>query len=530
MGQGLRTQEQGIRIRDIRQTNWFWVDNVLVDVFLPLIGPLGSTVYQTLVREAGRSRRLRTQLGQHQVDLTLREIGELSGVSKDTAARLLWRMQVLRMIDEDREASGRRAVYQLNNLQDAAAPGPLELQRRLHAAEVERTGKPAAKPRPKVEENERGMLLFDDGEGQESERAAADTHAEEIRDAGNNHGQAPAEDAEFVSQGDKVGDDEAKRLSQKPGGLVSQGDSFVSGRDVFVSHGDPLSIQEKETNTEYQTLLNPPASGRTSEPLRRVLDGLRNLRPRQGDVSDLREQVAEHMRAAGFACVANYRIPDRGDGRGGMLDLVCMRDVAISSLREWLAFEFDGTLPREKTVTKLRRFEGKRVLVLRTAEAHVPMTLDGIDWVIGMGWPGAGFVERNEVALARTRVGMAEPVEPAAEGVREPNAATLREVLGAVHTQIAGMDTYASGGANFLSEYLAEWDAAMQGIEYERHELPEGSSAGILLVLSSPDPAAARRIFAQYEIRLSREMEAVFGARVVQVQVVGREGDAAGGE
>jgi hypothetical protein len=514
--------EQGLRVRDVRRANWFWVENVLVDVFQPVLGPLASAVYQTLVREAGRSRRVRTRLEAQQVDLTLREIGELSGVSKDTASRLLRKMVRLRMLGE--KTDGKRMIYELYDLQDAAEPGIAGLQRILGEA-------PPAKPT--VARSERGLTLFDDGEEEQGlgvrDKGLEDTHADEIRDAENNHGQGP----QLVSQRDKIGDDPAKGLSHEPGGLVSPSGDSVSQGDSFVSHGDPVSIQEEKTKTEDHYPPNPPASGRALEPLSVVLDGIARLRPRQGDVSDLREQIAEHMSRAGFMVERDAHLPDRGDGRAGTLELSCVRLSAFGG--DWVAIEVDGMLPRDKSVTKLRRFEGTRVLVLRTASLQASPAgsfeaVPGIDHVIRMGWPGNGAAERNEVALARTRVGMAAPVARAAEGIREPSATTVREVLAAVREQIAGTGPGGARNAEELAaweaaggnEYLAEWDQAFAGVSYERHELAEASSDGILLVVNSPDPYGTQKGLAQYEVRLSREMERVFGARV-HVQVVGKD-------
>jgi hypothetical protein len=50
-----------VKLRDIRNPGWFWAQNELFDVFQPLIGANGMTVYMAtcrpLSREKGKGER-----------------------------------------------------------------------------------------------------------------------------------------------------------------------------------------------------------------------------------------------------------------------------------------------------------------------------------------------------------------------------------------------------------------------------------------------------------------------------------------
>jgi hypothetical protein len=120
-----QTKEETRRLRDHRRPGWFWAENELFDVFQPLIGPMGVSVYLALCREARSGS----------VKLSLREIQKLAGVSKDTASRVLGKMVVLGMVGETRSGIKAPSTYDLFDLKDAAALGSLELAKRLSVAE-----------------------------------------------------------------------------------------------------------------------------------------------------------------------------------------------------------------------------------------------------------------------------------------------------------------------------------------------------------------------------------------------------------
>ena len=501
--------EAGFRLRDTRRADWFWVENVLVDVFQPVLGPFGVSIYSAMCREVRRE----------EVRLTLREIGELAGVSKDTAARLLWRMEALAMIGRKQGGAGKRkyTFYVLYDLKDAAVAGVDALRAKLQAAELAKSGKDKAKTVVRVEENASGMLLFDERE--EEPVTSSEENEEPV----------------LVSVGDK---NEVETVSQAETTL-SQGDPrFVSESGGFVSHGDSVSILEKKEETKTKdSLLNPPGGGTLEtkrdspvgevaeqESFGVVLDRLSRLKPRLGDVEDLRGQIESHMTTAGFKVRQDARIANRGDGRSGTVDMWCERGSRGEDGgpgAEFVAFELDGAVARDRSLMKLLAL-GRgmhRVVVLRTAT--VPPTYAGLT-TIALGWPGNGQAERmaeakarGEAAMARTRVGQAGASTSAASPQARcaPSGVEVRMMLGEVR------ETLEMYGA----ETLNDWDAAFELAVYERHEAVEGAAGEVLLVLSSPHPAETMRGLEVYGSRIEKAMAKRFGPRA-QVQVVAWDG------
>jgi len=111
-----------VKLRDIRNPGWFWAQNELFDVFLPLIGANGVVVYMAMCR-----------LLPHRPDgrLSLREIADNSGVSKSAVGRSRADLVALGMIAEKATGTTSRSTFELLDLRAAAEVGPEELQRRL---------------------------------------------------------------------------------------------------------------------------------------------------------------------------------------------------------------------------------------------------------------------------------------------------------------------------------------------------------------------------------------------------------------
>src|SRR6185437_7133849 len=81
-----------VKLRDQRNGGWFWAQNELFDVFQPLIGVHGVSVYMTMCRQLGDPKS--------NGRLSLRDISRASGVSKSEVGRARAAMVVLGMIAE----------------------------------------------------------------------------------------------------------------------------------------------------------------------------------------------------------------------------------------------------------------------------------------------------------------------------------------------------------------------------------------------------------------------------------------------
>lgn len=75
---------------------------------------------------------------------------------------------------------------------------------------------------------------------------------------------------------------------------------------------------------------------------------LADLNGHAGDAAAFQAAVSGRMRMAGGVVESEYRVPDRGDGRGGRIDL----RIEISG-ETWFV-DLDGRTPRAKSVAKLR--------------------------------------------------------------------------------------------------------------------------------------------------------------------------------
>jgi hypothetical protein len=111
-----------VKLQDNRKPDWFWAQNELFDVFLPLIGAKGVVVYMAMCR-----------LLPERIDgrLSLREIQDSSRVSKSEVGRLLRVLVTLGMIAEKTSGPKSRSAFELLDLRAAAEVGTEELKRRL---------------------------------------------------------------------------------------------------------------------------------------------------------------------------------------------------------------------------------------------------------------------------------------------------------------------------------------------------------------------------------------------------------------
>jgi hypothetical protein len=112
-----------MKMRDQRKPGWFWAENELLDVFLPLIGVHAVMVYITLCRNARGS----------QVDKPLRELARLSGMSAEWVRRCLQVMVAIGMVGERRGRPKTPVGYDLLDLKETLALGEGELRRRMES-------------------------------------------------------------------------------------------------------------------------------------------------------------------------------------------------------------------------------------------------------------------------------------------------------------------------------------------------------------------------------------------------------------
>jgi len=96
------------------------------------------------------------------------------------------------------------------------------------------------------------------------------------------------------------------------------------------------------------------------------------------DATETHKKVAAFLERNGFYCRNEFRVPDRGDGRPGKIDIYAER----GNLR--LAIEIDRETPREKSIYKLRQVKGAlRLILLRAGPANIE-TPEGVDVVISL--------------------------------------------------------------------------------------------------------------------------------------------------
>lgn len=131
--------------------------------------------------------------------------------------------------------------------------------------------------------------------------------------------------------------------------------------------------QEKEEEKEkekYKKETPPPSRGQRGEPSVPRLSWSKGFIP--PDVVEAiptlpaceNAKVLEHstghlLRSLGFNVNFHFRIPDRGDGRPGYIDIVACRGEEI------IAVECDRLVERQKSIIKLEKFGQPSLIILR---------------------------------------------------------------------------------------------------------------------------------------------------------------------
>jgi hypothetical protein len=90
----------------------------------------------------------------------------------------------------------------------------------------------------------------------------------------------------------------------------------------------------------------------------------------------LHATVIRDLQVAGFNVVPEFYVPDIRNGYGGRVDIVCFKNG------EAVAIELDRRSPRKKSLEKLARFDGYRIVAVRGVD-NVPCP-EGIDEVVTM--------------------------------------------------------------------------------------------------------------------------------------------------
>jgi hypothetical protein len=87
------------------------------------------------------------------------------------------------------------------------------------------------------------------------------------------------------------------------------------------------------------------------------------------DPHSFHDAVQRSLKAHGWVVEREWNVCDRGDGRPGSIDLVVTSPYRIG-------IELDRGAPRDKSLLKLSRFEGLRVIVLRGRKGEKPSVID----------------------------------------------------------------------------------------------------------------------------------------------------------
>ncbi len=307
-----------------------------------------------------------------------------------------------------------------------------------------------------------------------------------------------------VRRGDKTTRDEVTKTTRR-------GDK--SALHILKNHQEP--------SREPKDLLILPEGG-LEKSIGSIINGIAALRPGVGGAGDLHDQVEAYMQSKGFAAEREFKVPDRGDGHPGRVDLMC----TLGEFR--VAMEMDSRTARDKSLTKLKSLDAYRVIILRTAPAWVSYA--GIDQVVAMNWPSNGYVPAhqaaNELCAQRASVGSDSP----GPAMRQPGSVvSTSEVRDAVRSALAGVrnDLQALDvDGSLLAEALAEWDQAFGDVSYDNHEVYEGATSGLNVRVSSPQPRATAAALLKYAHRIDKRLCAALGCRG-SMQVVAAEGMAA---
>jgi hypothetical protein len=91
---------------------------------------------------------------------------------------------------------------------------------------------------------------------------------------------------------------------------------------------------------------------------------------------EMHDAVESRLVSRGYNCIREYRVPDRGDGRNGAIDLVAEKD-GIST-----AMELDNVTPRQKSIFKLLGAPVDRKVVLLRRAGYAGDLPEGVDAVM----------------------------------------------------------------------------------------------------------------------------------------------------
>jgi hypothetical protein len=121
----MREENEKIDARDLRDGGWYWVQQELLYVFTPLIGPEASWLYTVLCR------LIPDKVENPHIELTIRAMQRASGLSVGTVHRKLAVLIAIGMIEETKRGNRTPSIFKLVSLRKLAGVGNAELQRRL---------------------------------------------------------------------------------------------------------------------------------------------------------------------------------------------------------------------------------------------------------------------------------------------------------------------------------------------------------------------------------------------------------------
>jgi hypothetical protein len=122
---------------------------------------------------------------------------------------------------------------------------------------------------------------------------------------------------------------------------------------------------------------------------------------------EMHDAVESRLVNRGYNCTREYRVPDRGDGRNGAIDLVAEKD-GIST-----AMELDNVTPRRKSIFKLLGAPVDRRAVLLRRAGYAGDLPEGVDAVMlldpAQNRASEGRVKEHPRAKRKPRGGVTSP-------------------------------------------------------------------------------------------------------------------------
>ncbi|WP_232001855.1 replication protein [Shimwellia blattae] len=136
----------------------------------------------------------------------------------------------------------------------------------------------------------------------------------------------------------------------------------------------PIQLNTKETiqNTKRKDPSKPPKGGREGGSLRDELITLLEGKFDFNKAAALHDAVEAMIIDAGYECIREFRVADRGDGRPGRIDL-----LASNGEGDVCGIEIDRITPRDKSAVKLKQVASGFILV-REGVVSDHYELDGI--------------------------------------------------------------------------------------------------------------------------------------------------------